>query len=68
MMEGLENGGSGFNNLQRLTIADHEVFQVDGAGGEHFFYTSREQRERVVWLTIEAADALPILEQVVKAF
>ncbi len=68
MMEGLEKGGSGFSNLQRLTIADHEVFQVDGAGGEHFFYTSREQRERVVWLTIEAADALPILEQVVKAF
>ncbi len=68
MIEGIEKGGSSFNNLQRLTIADHEVFRVDGPGGEHFFYNSREQRERVVWLIVEAADALPILEQVVKTF
>lgn len=68
MVDAIEKGSSGFNNLQRLTIADHEVFQVDSPGGEHFFYNSREPRERVVWLTIEAADALPILEQVVKTF
>ena len=68
MINGIEKGGSGFSNLQRLTIAGHEVFRVDGPDGEHFFYTSREQRERVVWLTVEAADALPILEQVVKNF
>ncbi len=68
MIEGIEKGGSGFSNLQRLTVAGHEVFRVDGPGGEHFFYSSREQRERVVWLTIEAADALPILEQAVKTF
>ncbi len=68
MIESIEKGGSGFNNLQRLTIAGHEVFRVDGPGGEHFFYTSREQRERVVWLNVEATDALPILEQVVKNF
>ena len=68
MIEGIEKGGSGFSNLQRLTIAGHEVFRVDGHGGEHFFYISREQRERVVWLTLEAADALPILEQALKTF
>ncbi len=68
MIEGIEKGGSSFSNLHQLTIAGHEVFRVDGPGGEHFFYNSREQRERVVWLTIEAADALPILEQALKNF
>ncbi len=68
MLQAIEKGGSGFTNLQRLTIAGHEVFRVDGPGGEHFFYNSREQRERVVWLTVEAADALPILERALKNF
>jgi hypothetical protein len=68
MVQGIERGGTGFTNLQRLTIAGHEVFRVDGPGGDHFFYHSGKRRERVVWLTVEAADALPILEQVVKTF
>ncbi len=68
MLQAIEKGGSGFTNLQRLTITDHEVFRVEGPGGEHFFYNSREPREAVVWLTVEAADALPILEQVLKTF
>ncbi len=68
MIESIEKGGSGFGNLRRLTIAGHEVFRVDGPSGEHFFYNSREQRESVVWLIIEAADALPILEQALKNF
>ncbi len=29
MLQAIEKGGSGFTNLQRLTIADYEVFQVD---------------------------------------
>ncbi len=68
MLQAIEKGGSGFTNLQRLTITDHEVFRVDGPGGEHFFYNSRESREAVVWLAVEAADTLPILEQVLKTF
>jgi hypothetical protein len=68
MLQAIEKGGSGFSNLQRLSIAGHEVFRVEGPGGEHFFYNSREPRETIVWLTVEATDALPILEQVVKTF
>ena len=68
MLQGIEKGGPVFTNLQRLSIADHEVFRVDGPGGEHFFYISKEQRELVVWLTIEAADTLPILEQALNNF
>lgn len=68
MIDGIARGGAGFSNLQRLTIAGHEVFQVNGPGGEHFFYISREQRERVVWLIVEAADTLPILQQALKNF
>lgn len=68
MIEGIEKGGSGFNNLQRLTITGLEVFRVDGPGGEHFFYISREKQESVVWLILNAADTLPIMEQAVKTF
>ena len=68
MAEGIEKGGSGFSNLQQLTIAGSDVFRVDGPGGEHFFYSSGEQREEVVWLSVEAADPLPILEQALENF
>ena len=37
MLQAIGKGDSGFTNLQRLTIAEHEVFRVDGPGGEHFF-------------------------------
>ncbi len=68
MIKAIERGGSGFSNLQRLTIAGHEVFRVDGPGGEHYFYISGEQGERIVWLTVEDADSLPILEQALENF
>ena len=68
MIEGIEKGDAGFSNLQRLTIAGHEVFRVDGPGGEHFFYNSEKSGERVVWLTVEADDTLSILGQVVETF
>ncbi len=68
MVDAIEKGGSGFSNLQQLTIAGHEVFRVDGPGGEHFFYNSRKTGKQVVWLTVEAVDVLPILEQALKNF
>ncbi len=68
MIKGIEKGGSGFNNLKRLTIAGHEVFRVDGPGGRHFFYSSQKQREAVVWVTIEADDPLPILKEALNEF
>ena len=68
MFQAIQKGGSGFSNLQRLSVTDHEVFRIEGPGGEHFFYNSREQKEEVIWLTIEAADSLPILEQALKTF
>ncbi len=69
MVQAIEKGGgSGFSNLQRLIIADQEVFQVNGPGGEHFFYNSKEPKGQIVLLTIQAADVLPILEQALKTF
>ena len=68
MLQAIEKGNSGFGNLQRLTIGDQEVFQVDGPGGEHFFYNSKEQQGKVVWLIVEATDALPILKEALKSF
>lgn len=68
MVEGIAKGGAGFSNLRQMTIADHDVFRVDGPGGEHIFYISREQPDRIVWLTVNAADVLPILETGIKIF
>ncbi len=68
MAEAIAKGNPGFSNLQRLSVADHEVFQVEGPGGKHFFYQSQKPRERIVWLTMEAINTMLILEQVVKTF
>jgi hypothetical protein len=72
MAERITKGNSGFSNLKRLTIAEgyhsHEVFQVDGPEGQHFFYLSRELADGVVWLSIEASDIALILEQAVNTF
>lgn len=68
MIEGVEKGGDGFTNLQRLTIAGHQVFRIDGPGGDHFFYNSRKTGGQVVWLTLDAADALPIIEEALRNF
>ena len=68
MIKGIEKGDSVFNDLKRLTIAGHEVFRVDGPGGRHFFYSSQKQGERVVWVTIEADDPLPILKEALNKF
>ena len=68
----LVSSNSGFSNLKLLTVTQgyhiHEVFQVEGPGGKHFFYHSRESRERIVWLSIESGDTMSILEQAVKTF
>lgn len=72
MAVGITSSNSVFSNLKRLSIAQgyhsHEVFQVDGPGGKHFFYQSREPRERIVWLSIQASDTMPILEQALEIF
>ena len=68
MVDSINKGDSVFNNFQRLTVADLEVFQVDGPGGRHFFYSSQKQREAVVWVTIEADDPLPILKEALNKF
>ncbi len=68
MIRAIGKGSSGFSNLQRISIANHEVFQIDGPGGQHFFFISRNTGKDVVWLIVTASDILPILEQVVKNF
>lgn len=68
MLQAIEKGGSGFSKLRRLVIAGEEVFRVEGPGGEHFFYHSRRPAGEIVWLTIVADNALPILEQALKIF
>lgn len=68
MAVAIDEGDSGFGNLQKLTIVGHEVFQVNGPGGQHFFYQSARANKQVVWLIIDAADALPIVENTLLNF
>jgi hypothetical protein len=73
MLEGITaSGKSGFSNLRKLNLAQAyttaEIYQVDGPGGEHFFYLSGKTAERVVWLTVEASDSLSIIEQAIETY
>lgn len=72
MVKGIADGNSTFGNLRRITVTQnyhsHEVFQVDGAGGRHFFFISRELGTRLVWLTVQADDAMSILEETINTF
>ena len=68
MIRGIARGDAGFTNLQGITISGQEVIQVDGPGGAHFFYIPGGQHEKVIWLTVNAADVMPILEEGLKIF
>ena len=68
MTRAIGNGSSGFSNVRKMAVAGHDVFQVDGPGGKHFFCHSLKTGGRVVWLTIEGADVMPVLEQAVTIF
>jgi hypothetical protein len=68
MLVAIANGNSPFSNPSPLSVAGHEVFQVDSASGRHFFYQSREDAKSVIWLEIEAFDTLSMLEQAVTIF
>ena len=68
MFDGISNGGSsGFSNPQKLSVDGHEVFQIDGPGGTHFFYPAADP-PRVVWLTIQSRDASTLLQEALKNF
>ncbi|MDP2729914.1 MAG: hypothetical protein Q8O55_05480 [Dehalococcoidales bacterium] len=62
MSEAIKRGDSPFSNLQQLTLDGHEVFQVTGPSGEHFFYVS-PKTDMVIWLTIKAPTARYILQE-----
>lgn len=72
MTEGISTGTSGFSNLKRLSITkgyhSHEVYQVEGPGGSHFFYISKLSQDKVVWLTIQSENAGSLLETSINTF
>ncbi len=68
MFEGIRDGGSsGFRNPQKLSVDGHEVFQIDGPGGTHFFSHAADP-PRVIWLTIRSNDASTILQEALNRF
>ncbi|MBI2860220.1 MAG: hypothetical protein HYX91_01780 [Chloroflexi bacterium] len=72
MVKGIADGNESFGNMRRLDVAQgyhsHEVFQVEGAGGKHFFFISKGSPDSVVWVSVETEDAMPILQQSINAF
>ena len=72
MVEGIGAGTSGFSNLRKLSVTqgyhDHEVYQVDGPGGKHFFYLSKLSQDKVVWLIVQAEKVSSLLETAINTF
>lgn len=72
MVASIGSDNPAFANLRTLSIAEgyhtHRVFQVDGPGGQHFFYISKLSADKITWLTVEAGEALSILEQALNTF
>lgn len=68
MTSGILKGGSGFRNLQKLSVGGQEILKVDGPGGNHYFYIPKSSQDKVIWLAIQNAKDNAVLEMAVKAF
>ncbi|MBI2830394.1 MAG: hypothetical protein HYX81_04455 [Chloroflexi bacterium] len=70
MYQGIQagKGNTPFSNARRQTVEGHEIFQVDGAGGKHYFYAVDTPEPRIVWLTINSDNAAGILKEAFKSF
>ncbi|MBI2832461.1 MAG: hypothetical protein HYX79_09410 [Chloroflexi bacterium] len=68
MTDAIKKGRTPFSNVRRAALPEHEVFQVDGPGGMHFYYSSMQVPGSVVWITVEAKNALSILEEAMDTF
>lgn len=70
MYQGIQigKGSTPFSNATKLTVDGHEVFQVEGPGGKHYFYAIGDPEPRVVWLTISSPNADGILREALKSF
>jgi len=72
MVDAISAGSPAFSGLKELDITKgyhtHRIFQVDGPGGQHFFYISKLSADKIVWLTVTAGDAMNILEQALNIF
>ncbi|MBI4296609.1 MAG: hypothetical protein HY667_05790 [Chloroflexi bacterium] len=70
MYQGIQQGkgNTPFSNATRQIVDGHEVFQVDGGGGKHFFYAAGDPEPRIVWLTINSDNTGSILKEALKSF
>jgi len=68
MVESIATSNSGFSNPRQITVDGYEIWQVDGKDGNFYFYVSRQQSDRVVWLTINSQNSAALLAGALKAF
>ncbi len=68
MIGGIRRSGAGFGNLREVDVRGQTVFQVDGPGGDHFFYIPAAEKKKVIWLTVSGAEAGPLLAESLKVF
>ncbi|MBI2869778.1 MAG: hypothetical protein HYX96_08145 [Chloroflexi bacterium] len=67
MVEAIRRTGPS-DMLTQVTVSGHPVWRMEEASGEFFFYQSHELKNRVVWVTVEAGDALSFLNGAVMVF
>jgi len=69
MRDGIQGGGSAFGEVLPVEGLGVEAFQVQGPGGQHFFYVSSKNNLEVIWLTIgNSPDPLSILGEALEGF
>lgn len=67
MVAGIQTNRSPFKNLRLMTAVGQEVWQVDGPEGPSYFYQTPEPARRVIWVTVQSPEPLPLLENVLNS-
>ena len=68
MVGEIEKGDTPFSIPKQVTIAGHQVYQVQGPGGDNFFYQSHESTKNVVWLIVDSTNPKSLVETAIMIF
>lgn len=68
MVQAIQKGTSPFTNMRQITVQGSNVYQLEGPGGDHFFYISPKAPERVIWLQVVSPGPLALVEHALHTF
>ena len=68
MAQAIGKGGTPFSAPKQVDISGHQIYQVQGPGGDNFFYQSHESKTDVVWLTVNSTNPKSLVEKAIMIF